>query len=259
MSTNLNGVDSPNLQIALGRIAGYDRLAAFGLTNGLTSGTTVVVSTTGTVFDWPTIATVLDIVSTDAGDTPTAAGVGTVTISGVDGSFAEIQELVVLNGTTIVNTSNSFLRIDTFSAAVCGSTAGYNAAVPLGVITATHGTEILATIPIGNGADLCACATVPAGKKMVLDDIICHVDDGGTDVQFDLIIRFNTNPADATTLPVIRTKLAKISTGTFTIDGIIASNAVLDEFTDVWIEATASAGGSADVTATIIYHIVDKD
>ena len=109
MSTNLTGVDSPNLQIALGRIAGYDRLAAFGLTNGLTSGTTVVVSTTATVIDWPTIATVLDIVSTDAGDTPTAAGVGTVTISGVDGSFAEIQELVVLNGTTIVNTSNSFL------------------------------------------------------------------------------------------------------------------------------------------------------
>jgi len=59
--------------IAFGKVEGYDRLASFGLMDGLDSaGSPVVVGTTGTMIEWPSTAAVLDIVSTSTQDSSNA-------------------------------------------------------------------------------------------------------------------------------------------------------------------------------------------
>ena len=60
----------------------------------------------GGLYTWPTAATVVSIVSDNAGDTQD------VTIAGTNDSFWPIQETVTLTGLTPVNTTTSFFRIN---------------------------------------------------------------------------------------------------------------------------------------------------
>jgi len=259
--TNLKNIEALDLRIALGLVPGYDKRSAFGRFNGLnTAGSPIVVGSVGTNINWPTTGAVLDIVSTGTGasnDNPTGTGVGTIRITGVDEDFELLTEDVIMNGTTIVNTVNSFLRVDTMVSILAGTLAGYNDAQPIGTITATHGTEIIAQIDAGTGAHLAACFHVPVGKRAVIKDIYTHIDDGGTDVEFFLNVRSNVLPVDVVTIPIIKTKINKSVDGQFIILNITSSNSIVPQYTDVWISADAIGGGSADITATIIYYLTD--
>lgn len=108
----------------------------------------------------PTAARLHDIVSTDAADDAAGTGARTVEIQGLDSDYKVQSETVTMDGTTDVETANSYVRIFRMKVVTAGS-GGVNA----GTITATAQIDstVSAQIAIGNNQTLMAIYTVPVG------------------------------------------------------------------------------------------------
>jgi hypothetical protein len=162
-SITQNGTQEPfDLQVARGQITNHDELNIFGY--GTTPGTanlfrTVWENMGSTDYVFPSAAVQMALVSANAADT------ATIRVSGLDANYALQTETVVLNGTTAVNTVNSYLRINNISVSSGSATN------PQGVITLTNGGVTYAQINTGTfngvtsslGTSQMAVYTVPAG------------------------------------------------------------------------------------------------
>lgn len=95
------------------------------------------------------------------GDDANNTGVLSVRITGVDATYAEVIEDVTLGGTVSVNTTNSFLRINSMVALTVGSNGS-----AVGNITATAATDstVSAKIAAGENESRNAFYTVPLNK-----------------------------------------------------------------------------------------------
>lgn len=128
-------------------------------TKSIHGSITAVTATTLTVFRMSNNA------SNEAGDTYRVAnandtGAAVISLQGLDGNYAQISEDIILNGTTDVTTSKSYLRVFRARVHLAGSSL-YNE----GAITVTNnaGTSDLAQISAMRGQTLMAQWTVPEG------------------------------------------------------------------------------------------------
>lgn len=132
-------------------------------------------------------AEILKISSSDATDNGVTPNTGarTVTIYGLDDSYAEITDTVTLNGAGVVVTNISFLRVYRMIVNVSGTNLSNK-----GILTLTNnaGTSTIATIGAGNGQTLMSQYTIPAGKQLLIKTIIFNAT-GGKDVDVSLFIR----------------------------------------------------------------------
>jgi hypothetical protein len=141
------------LQISRGQINGHVNAKFFGYTTVL--GSTAMgplwegLTSTGGNYPYPSSAVVMTLVSSSASDTAVS-----ILIDGLGADFVYQTEIVALNGTTNVNTTKSFLRINRMS------TISGNA---VGTVTATNGGTTYAKINIGVGDTQMSLYTVPAG------------------------------------------------------------------------------------------------
>ena len=103
----------------------------------------------------------LSIVSDSANDTAAGSGARSVKITGLDANWDPLTETVDLNGTTPVNTTNSFLRVNTIEVATAGSGRTND-----GEILAQNNAEdnTLAYIEPGEGESHNGLYSIPAGK-----------------------------------------------------------------------------------------------
>lgn len=154
------GANEPfGFQVARGQISFHQSIQVFGYNPDIDTSEESVWPDGGTV-PHPTVASVLDIVSTSTDDDGSPAGTGarTVFIEGLDGSYNVVSETVTLNGTTNVSTINSYLYINQFYVATAGS-GGANA----GDITAKLSTTLYDMILTGYNQRTTAHYCVPAG------------------------------------------------------------------------------------------------
>lgn len=135
------------LQVARGQIQGHSVVQVFGYNPDVDTTEESVWPDGGTV-PHPTVASVLKISSSSANDTAAGTGARTVYIEGLDGSYNVVSETVILNGQTAVDTTNSYLYVNSFY-----------------VVTAGSGEANAGNINAGTG-------TVTAGVPAVLYDII---------------------------------------------------------------------------------------
>ena len=153
-----------SLEVAEGAFAKYHAVAKFGRNPDVDTGTEDIWSQGGT---WvpPTAARVHAIVSSSTDDAPAGTGALTVSVNGLDGSYAEVTETVTLNGTSAVNTANSYVIIHRMIVLTAGS-GGTNA----GTITATAATDatVTASIQAAKGQTQMAIYQVPAGHSAYL-------------------------------------------------------------------------------------------
>ena len=70
------------------------------------------VNNTGNNFNWDTAGAQLSIQSTNANDNSTGTGVQSLLLQGLDTNWDIINETVLLDGTTSVLTTNTFLRLN---------------------------------------------------------------------------------------------------------------------------------------------------
>jgi len=159
-----------SLQVARGLIPGHSAITVFGYNPDVDTSEESVWPNGGTV-PHPTAASVLKVSSTDAADaSPSGTGARTVLITGLNGSFNEVSETIVLNGQTAVNTVNSYLYVNGLTVTSVGS-GGANAGdinVGTGTVTAGVPAVLYDMIAIGYNNRTTGHYCVPAGYTAFL-------------------------------------------------------------------------------------------
>jgi len=137
-----------------------------------------------------TTAETMDINSTEAADTDPLS----VFISGLDGDYLEVSEVITLNGTTPVTTTQAFLRVNFMFLSGTGTT---NA----GEITATASISLDAqcTMAIGKAISQHGFFTIPDGKQAIMAQVeinAAKLSGGGVPIlEFVIYARFTpTSP-----------------------------------------------------------------
>jgi len=153
------------LEVAKGNVPGHSLVHKFGRNNRIDIANAEDIANIGGTYNFLTTASTIDVVSTNVNDTSVGSGARTVTISGLDANYDELVETVPMNGTTIVTTTGSFLRINTMSVITAG-TSGENE----GDITAIDGSFTIAKIDAGINRTQMAVYTIPNGKTGYLYD-----------------------------------------------------------------------------------------
>lgn len=151
-----------NLEIAKGNIPKHSLLTRLGHNTDVDTGTAEDLQGQGGTYTAPTAARVHAIASTSVNDTSAGTGMRTALVYGINGSYARITETVTMDGTTPVNTVNSYLHIHLMQNTSSGS-LGINQ----GVITATAAVDATVTCQIDalEGQSAQGVYLVPAGYK----------------------------------------------------------------------------------------------
>jgi hypothetical protein len=126
------------LQVSRGQIQGHSTVIVFGYNPDVDTSEESVWPAGGTV-PHPTSASVLKISSSSADDASAGTGARTVFIEGLDGNFNVVSETVTLNGQTAVNTTNSYLYVNSFYVATAGSGGANAGNINAGTGTVTAG------------------------------------------------------------------------------------------------------------------------
>ena len=116
----------------------------------------------------------INIVSTSTADTNSPPGLGlrTILIEGVDNTGAEVSEVLALNGTTPVQTINSYLRVNSMLGLTVGA-AGWN----VGSIIATSATSTIIQDKMDDteGISQGSHYTVPLGKTLYITQLELNI------------------------------------------------------------------------------------
>lgn len=168
----------------LNRLEGISTYRKFGQNPGITTSFEDMWAPGGD-YTFSTSAETVNIVSTDTNDTSAGTGAQTITIYGLDSNYLEISEVITLNGTTNVISSNSYIRMHSLKATTAG-TGGTN----IGAITATQTTsgDVMAYMVADTGTTHQLIYTVPGNKTLTADRMNLSVTKGD-DVAFELQFR----------------------------------------------------------------------
>jgi hypothetical protein len=151
--TRVGAYEPFELQVSRGQIDGHSALNIFGNTTAL--GSTAFgplwegLTGAGGAYVYPASAVVMTLASSSASDTAV-----TIRVYGLGAGYVSQYEDVALNGTTGVDTTKTFLRINSME------TWTGNA---VGNVTAVNGAVTYAKITAGNGVTQMSLYTVPAG------------------------------------------------------------------------------------------------
>ena len=165
-----------DLQIARGQITGHSNVNIFGY-NAAVGTNQYAVWENVAAYVFPTVAQVMNLVSANNADT------ATIFINGLDANRNIQTESLVLNGTTVVPTVNSYLRINSISVSTGSSTN------PAGVVTlkntnGTPNTITYAQINAGVGKSQMSVYSVPNGYTFYLNRIDAFSSFNGNNANF---------------------------------------------------------------------------
>lgn len=152
-------VEHFDLQVARGQVPGHTTLNIYGYQPSV--GTSFIpLWENATDYVYPPSATQMNLAGSN-GDT------ATITINGLDSTYAMISESVVLNGSTPVTTTKSYLRVNSMFVSAGSATN------PAGTVTLKDltNTTIYAQINAGVGRTQAAIYTVPAGYTYFLSRV----------------------------------------------------------------------------------------
>lgn len=165
VATEVNDMQVPfNLRVAQGLVPGYSSFNVFGFNPDLDQ-TEESVWPDGGLVPHPTTDAQLTIVSTSTDDDSAGTGARTVYIEGLDENYEIVSETVVMDGTTGVTTTKSYMYINQFYVVTTGS-GGANA----GEITAKLGATLYDLIATGYNNRTTAHYCVPAGYTAYISE-----------------------------------------------------------------------------------------
>lgn len=193
-------------RVALGLVPGWATVNKFGEAPDCDSGVATDLwdgadgATSTDVWVAPTQARLHAITSASGNDDgdPVGTGLRTLRVYGLtDWDTAEVNEDIIMNGVSNVNTTNSYVIIHRMEGLTFGS-GGTNA----GIITATAATDgtITAAIQASNGQTEMAIYGVPSTQKFVLQSLsVTLLRGSGASAAADgtLLVKLNADQADA--------------------------------------------------------------
>lgn len=230
-------ITEERINIARGLVTGATWIHRLGNIPSMPNGTETVIMSGGITsgrYTFPAAASTMNVVSTSASDDNTKR----VTVSGLDADYKPISEVVTLNGTSNVTTTNQYLRIQRLSV------SGSNTIV--GNVTIRNAT-VLACLRDGDGQSLQGVYTVPAGQTGYLTQISASVSKGG-----DAIFKFYSKSANSS--PLAR-HIFSLNEQSYEYD--FPYPTVLPEKTDIEMTVLSSTG-SAAATGTFDILLVNN-
>ncbi len=188
------------LEVAQGKVAGYNSVNKFGRSTNVDSATDTDIhdgaNATDNVDIWvaPTQARTHNIVSTSASDdgSPAGAGARTLRVYGLtDWDADEVSEDITLNGTSNVATANTYVIIHRMQVLTKGATN-----VNVGVITATAQTDgtVTAQINAGQGQTQMAIYGVPSTKVAYMCSYYCSAIKAASSLSVAMSLLANPEP-----------------------------------------------------------------
>ena len=194
---------SPNvlrwLNITRGLDSEYSEIHKFGTNEAV--GTSFVPITRQGIYQVPIAATALELVSDDVNDTSAGTGAQTVTVIGLNSSWAEVSQTVTMNGTTAVALATDLIRVYRMYVATSGTYATQSAGSHVGNITlrvsgaGATWAQIHAT-DFPRGQTQIGVYTIPTGKTALLSLHYISVDSNKSG---DLILFHRALTDDVTT------------------------------------------------------------
>lgn len=172
-------------RVGLGREPGASPLVKFGFKSNV--GTTrLTLWPEDAALTYRTTAIAMQIASTDAKDngasSPLGVGAQTVQVFGLDANYAEIDEIVTLEGISQVETTNEYLRVFRMIALSAGSEADNAGIIYCGTGLPSPFTGkpavVHSLIAAGENQSEQCFYTVPAGKTALLEYIFGSVGTG---------------------------------------------------------------------------------
>jgi FlaG/FlaF family flagellin (archaellin) len=169
--TQKGKVEPFDLQVARGQIYGHSTVNIYGFQPTIAT-TQIPAWELASAYTYPTAATLMNLVSSDAGDTT-----ATVVIQGLDANFEPISEVLALDGTTDVVTTKQYLRINAMAVRTGN---------PAGAITLKDptNTTTYARINAFVGRTQMSIYTVPAGYTFYLSRINVYTSLNGSSADF---------------------------------------------------------------------------
>lgn len=219
------GTTNYALNVARGLVSGVTSVNKFGAApDGIQTSVTDIwsradSSATQQIWLAPTAARVHAIVSTSTNDdgNPVGTGARTIRVYGLTAwNAAETSEDITLDGTTPVNTANSYVIIHRMKVLTCGA-SGPN----VGTISATAATDttITAIIAPNDGQTEMAIYGVPSTQSFYMTRWSCAIAKGAAAaVSASFELRVNENPDVQTVAFLRKNDLSTQSTGTTTAE-----------------------------------------
>ena len=234
-------------RIAQGLLPGYRRVALYGNNPDVDPGTAPEdVWSGGGVYPWLTAASALEIVSSSAADAAAGTGAQSVTISGLDASYAEVVQTVAVNGATPVAIPLPLLRIN--AAVVASAGSGQTNAGEITIRNAGAGAT-RGLMPAGFG-NLRQCVyTVPAGYQFVITSVLAVINRVDTPDRWGTVASWVRLESGVVRMP------AEIGIGTTPYRDQYEVPAALPEKTDTAIRVQQVSGNNSDVTASILGYL----
>jgi hypothetical protein len=150
-------------QLARGKVLGGTSINIFGYGTGIDGTFCTIWDGAPTDYTFPTAATVVTISSSSASDNTSCR----VYIDGLDSNWDVITEIVALNGTSNVTSTQSFWRINRFFLVSAGTGQISN----VGTITATINGSTAAKITATYGNMQNAWYSVPRNNKLFIQNL----------------------------------------------------------------------------------------
>jgi hypothetical protein len=198
----------------------------------------------GGTYPWPTSALPLRVkAGGNANDTSAGTGARTVTILGLNASFAEISETVTLAGASASSpTTQSFIRVTRAWVATSGTYTGSNTG---NVVIETTSGSTLANLAAGVGQTQLSMYTVPAGYTAWLHRLMIVPD---ASKQFTMRM-YRRSDADDTSAPFTAKRIVTVVPVSSTPTEIdYQVNPSFPAKTDLWFTGQTAAGtGSCGV------------
>ena len=238
--TRMGAYEPFDLQVSRGQVDGHTPIYIFGLS--ATIGSTAYgpawegLTASGGNYVYPSSAAVMYLYSSSASDTAV-----TVQINGLDANYNPISEQILLQGTTAIATTNSYLRINSL-ATVVGTAVGN---VSLYSNSAKTGGTLYAQINIGNGNSQMSIYTVPAGYTFYQTYLQADANTGVTSSAYNKVRTFANPPVTIAGVSVpgpFTTLLQSVFVQQFNVP--ISNPVAISAKTDVQWQLLASAGSN---------------
>lgn len=161
-SVSRQGAYEPfDLQVSRGQIAGHRAVFQSGYSTLVTTNQNYAVWNRAANYTFPASASVMTLSSSATGDVGQS-----VLIEGLDANYAEISEVLVLNGQNAVTSTKSYLRINAMTVIVDSPTG--NIYFGTGALTTGVPANVYGFISAGDNHQLAAFYTVPAGHTLYI-------------------------------------------------------------------------------------------
>ncbi len=230
-------------RVILGQVPNFSAVENFGTNRSIASTEEEIWAVGGIERLLPSAET-MDIVSDDNDDNSAGTGARTLTISGLNGSYLEIEETISLNGTTPVTTTATFLRVFKLRVRTAGTSGDNEGSIDC---TSTISGFDHARIEPGDNQSLKTQYTVPDNKFMAIFDIAY-----GTNQNDQAFFRLFIRPEGEVFQLFLVLNLFQTSESN--ISGILSA---IPPRADVSFRAFSAGGGSISVTAAYSFYLID--